>query len=109
MVRLMQFYSSRRTFRNRSIPPLAASSRRNRTSDSGSLGPAEKTRKDYCRWAVPDLGLLNASGVFFLPANNSFGWTRAMYATFSGTGALMAGASRSGDRLIEQESGRWLR
>lgn len=39
-------------------------------------------------------GPVNASGVFFLPVNNSFGWTRAMYATFSGTGALMAGASR---------------
>jgi hypothetical protein len=39
-------------------------------------------------------GPVNASGVFFLAVNNSFGWTRAMYATFSGTGALIAGASR---------------
>jgi MFS family permease len=38
-------------------------------------------------------GPANAGGVFFLPVINSFGWTRAMYATLSGTGALMAGAS----------------
>jgi MFS family permease len=38
-------------------------------------------------------GPVNAGGVFFLPVINSFGWTRAMFATLSGIGALMAGAS----------------
>jgi MFS family permease len=74
---------------------LAASSRCKRISKRIRVHLDQQKKRGWIIAAALFLicGPVNAGGVFFLPVINSFGWTRAMYATLSGTSALMAGAS----------------